>query len=429
MTRIVSIWGREILDSRGFPTVEVDVGLEGGFKGRASVPSGASTGSFEALERRDNDSSRYRGKGVKNAVTSINEEIFQSLKGLNALDQADVDRVMIERDGTENKSRLGANAILGVSLAVAKAAAEAVKLPLYDYLGKKNAKGISSRLMPVPLMNIINGGSHADNPLDIQEFMIIPSGASTFQEAVQWGAEVFHTLKMLLKKAGYNTNVGDEGGLAPALRNTREAFDYILQAIHSAGYVAGKDIFLGLDAAANEFYKDGRYHLEGEGKVFTFDRLIDYYESLLDSYPIISLEDGLAEEDWTGWSVLTERMGNKVQLVGDDLFVTNTHRLQRGITDGAANAILVKPNQIGTLTETLAAIDLAKNAGFNVIISHRSGETEDTTIAHLAVGTGSGQIKTGSLTRSDRVAKYNELMRIEVELKGGSQYAGHSVFR
>ena len=423
MTGILKIFGREILDSRGFPTVEVDVTLECGARGRAAVPSGASTGSFEALELRDHDQSRYSGKGVRKAVAAVNEVIFPALNGHDALAQRYIDYAMIVLDGTENKTQLGANAILGVSLAVAKAASAALNLPLYRYLG-----GVDAHLLPVPMMNIINGGSHADNPIDIQEFMIVPVGATSFQEAARWGAETFHQLKALLKKAGHNTNVGDEGGLAPALRSSREALDYISEAILKAGYQPGKDISLALDAAATEFYREGRYHLEGEGAIFTSDQLVGYYEKLLAGYPIISLEDGLAEEDWSGWTALTAALGNRVQLVGDDLFVTNVSRLQRGINSRAANAILIKLNQIGTLTETLAAIRLAKEAGYKTIISHRSGETEDTTIAHLAVATNAGQIKTGSLTRSDRVAKYNELLRIEETLSGQSLYAGQSPY-
>lgn len=424
MTQIVNILAREILDSRGFPTVEVDVELACGAKGRAAVPSGASTGSFEALERRDGDQGRYLGKGVMGAVSAVNREIFDAIEGLDALDQRHIDQVMIDLDGTKNKSNLGANAILGVSLAVAKAAAMAQNLPLYRYLG-----GVDAHVLPVPMMNIINGGAHADNPIDIQEFMIVPVGAVSFREAVRLGAEVFHTLKGLLKKAGHNVNVGDEGGLAPALRSSREALDFILQAINGAGYAPGKDIFLALDVAATEFYEGNQYTMAGEGKTFTSDQMIAYYEELLGNYPIISIEDGLSEEDWGGWTTLTQAIGKRTQLVGDDLFVTNSERLDKGIKLGAGNAILIKLNQIGTLTETLNAIRCAKEAGFKVVISHRSGETEDTTIADLAVATNAGQIKTGSLSRSDRVAKYNRLLRIEEDLAALGCYAGHEVYQ
>jgi enolase len=423
MTQIVTIVAREILDSRGFPTVEVDVELMCGARGRAAVPSGASTGSFEALERRDGDQGRYLGKGVMGAVAAVNHEIFDAIEGLDALDQRHIDQALIALDGTPNKSNLGANAILGVSLAVAKAAAAAQELPLYRYLG-----GVDSHILPVPMMNIINGGAHADNPVDIQEFMIVPAGAASFRESVRLGAEVFHHLKALLKKAGHNVNVGDEGGLAPALRSSREALDFILQAIHGAGYTPGKDILLALDVAANEFYQNGQYHLAGEGKIFTSSQMMAYYEELLDNYPIISIEDGLFEEDWAGWAAFTKTVGKRIQLVGDDLFVTNPERLRKGIQMGAGNAILIKLNQIGTLTETLDAIRLAKEAGFKVVISHRSGETEDTTIADLAVATNAGQIKTGSLTRCDRVAKYNRLLRIEEELATQSRYEGRDVY-
>jgi len=424
MTQILSVLAREILDSRGFPTVEVDVELECGAKGRAAVPSGASTGSFEALERRDGDQKRYSGKGVLGAVTAVNREIFDAVEGLDALNQRHVDQVMIDLDGTKNKSNLGANAILGVSLAVAKAAAAAQNLPLYRYLG-----GVDAHILPVPMMNIINGGAHADNPVDIQEFMIVPVNVPSFHESLRLGAEVFHALKALLKKAGHNVNVGDEGGLAPALRSSNEALDFILQAINSAGYKPGKDIFLALDVAANEFYQNGQYRMVGEGKTFTLDQMIAYYEGLLKSYPIISIEDGLFEEDWAGWASLTKMLGNRTQLVGDDLFVTNPARLDKGIKMGAGNAVLIKPNQIGTLSETLDTIRLARSAGFRVIVSHRSGETEDTTIADLAVATNAGQIKTGSLSRSDRVAKYNRLLRIEEELSTQARYAGYEVYQ
>jgi len=429
MIQITKVHAREILDSRGFPTVEVDVTTNyGSMIGRAAVPSGASTGSFEALELRDGDMHRYLGKGVLKAVDAINQEIAPAILNLNPLAQRHIDQVMIDLDGTPNKSRLGANAILGVSLAVAKAAGQTPTQlwgsHLSQYLG-----GIDAHVLPVPMMNIINGGAHADNPIDIQEFMIIPTGAASLREAVRLGAEVFHNLKKLLKKEGHNTNVGDEGGLAPALRSSREALDFILQAIDAAGYQAGKDIFLALDVAATEFYRDGHYHMVGEGKTFTSHQMITYYEELLRQYPIISIEDGLSEEDWSGWVAMTQALGNRVQLVGDDLFVTNLGRLKKGIEMGAANAILIKPNQIGTLTETLDAIRMAKEAGYKVVISHRSGETEDTTIADLAVATNAGQIKTGSLSRSDRVAKYNQLIRIEEELGAISRYAGQGVYQ
>jgi len=424
MTQIVSVFAREILDSRGFPTVEVEVDLECGAKGRAAVPSGASTGSFEALERRDGDPKRYSGKGVLGAVSAVNHEIFDAVEGLDALDQRHVDQAMIDLDGTKNKSSLGANAILGVSLAVAKAAAAAQNLPLYRYLG-----GVDAHILPVPMMNILNGGAHADNPVDIQEFMIVPVNAPSFHESLRLGAEVFHALKGLLKKAGHNVNVGDEGGLAPALRSSDEALDFILQAINSAGYKPGKDIFLALDAAASEFYQNGQYRMAGEGKTFALDQMIAYYGELLKNYPIISIEDGLFEEDWAGWASLTKTLGNHAQLVGDDLFVTNPARLDKGIKMGAGNAVLIKPNQIGTLSETLDTIRLARSAGFRVVVSHRSGETEDTTIADLAVATNAGQIKTGSLSRSDRVAKYNRLLRIEEELSAQARFAGHEVYQ
>lgn len=424
MTQILNILAREILDSRGFPTVEVDIELASGAIGRAAVPSGASTGTFEALERRDGDQGRYLGKGVMGAVTTINNEIFENIQGLDALDQRYVDQIMIDLDATPNKSKLGANAILGVSLATAKAAANVQGLPLYRYLG-----GVDAHILPAPMMNIINGGAHADNPIDIQEFMIIPVGAASLREAIRLGAEIFHSLKVLLKKAGHNTNVGDEGGLAPALRSSREALDFILQAIDAAGYQPGKDIFLALDVAATEFYQEGRYHMAGEGKTFTSDQMVTYYQDLTTQYPIISIEDGLSEEDWTGWVDLTQALGKRIQLVGDDLFVTNLGRLKKGIEMGAANAILIKPNQVGTLTETLDAIRIAKEAGYKVVISHRSGETEDTTVADLAVATNAGQIKTGSLSRSDRIAKYNQLIRIEEEMGVIGRYAGQDVYQ
>lgn len=424
MSQILNIFAREILDSRGFPTVEVDVELVSGAMGRSAVPSGASTGSFEALERRDGDQKNYLGKGVKKAVEAVNHEIFPAIQGLDALDQRLIDQTMIELDGTENKSHLGANAILGVSLAVAKAAAHFQDLPLYRYLG-----GVDAHVLPAPMMNILNGGAHADNPIDIQEFMIIPASAPNFAEAVRYGAEIFHHLKALLKKEGHNTNVGDEGGLAPALRSSHEALDFILKAITNAGYEPGKDIVLALDVAATELYQNGKYHLSGEGKTLTTHEMITYYEQLLNQYPIVSIEDGLSEEDWEGWKDLTQALGQRVQLVGDDLFVTNPARLHKGIQMGAGNAILVKLNQIGTLTETLETIRVAREAGYKVVISHRSGETEDTTIADLAVATNAGQIKTGSLSRSDRIAKYNQLIRIEEDFYPSPRYAGQTIYQ
>lgn len=424
MSDILNIIAREILDSRGNPTIEVDVELSDGGFGRAAVPSGASTGSFEAVEKRDNDKKRYDGKGVLKAISNIEHEIFPTLSGLSALDQRHIDQIMIDLGGTENKSHLGANAILGVSLAVASAAASSQDMPLYRYLG-----GVDAHILPTPMMNIINGGAHADSPLNIQEFMIIPAGASSFPEAIRIGAEIYHTLKSLLKKAGHNTNVGDEGGFAPALQSNSEALDFIVKAIQTAGYTPGKDVFLALDAAATEFYKDGKYTLEKDGKALSSDEMIQYYESLLNTYPIISIEDGLAEDDWQGWKALTSQLGHRVQLVGDDLFVTNPNRLARGISEGCANAILIKPNQIGTLTETLHTIRIAKEAGYRTIISHRSGETEDSTIADLAVATNAGQIKAGSLSRSDRLAKYNQLIRITEELGPQAHYAGISVYQ
>ncbi len=424
MSEILNIIAREILDSRGNPTVEVDVELSCGAFGRAAVPSGASTGSYEALELRDQDSKRYLGKGVKKAVQAIEEEIFPALQGLEAHEQRHIDQTMIQLDGTPNKSRFGANAILGVSLAVAKASAQSFGQPFYRYLG-----GVDAHLLPVPMMNIINGGAHADNPIDIQEFMIVPHGAQTMAESIRMGAEVFHHLKSLLKKAGHNVNVGDEGGLAPALKSSHEALEFIMQSIKNAGYEPGRDIALALDVAASEFYKDGQYHLTGEGKVLDAEGMIGYYENLLNQFPIISIEDGLAENDWQGWKALTEKLGSRVQLVGDDLFVTNPERLAQGIQQGTANSILIKLNQIGSLTETLDAIRMAKEAGYTCVISHRSGETEDTTIADLAVAVNAGQIKTGSLSRSDRVAKYNQLIRIEEELGPQGRFAGISAFR
>ncbi|RZI46513.1 phosphopyruvate hydratase [Candidatus Finniella inopinata] len=409
MPEIINIAAREILDSRGNPTVEVDVLLECGSLGRAAVPSGASTGTFEAVEKRDQDPNRYHGKGVLQVIDAIEGEIFDALAGELGDDQAEVDKILIDLDGTPNKSRLGANALLGVSLAVAKASADSFNMPLYRYLG-----GIHTNRLPMPMMNILNGGAHADNDIDIQEFMMIPSSAKDIGTAIRMGAEVFHKLKSLLKKAGHSTNVGDEGGLAPALKSTNEALDFILKAIEAAGYRPGVDINLALDVAANELYKDGSYHLEG--RVYNSEQLVDFYAQLAKNYPLISIEDGLFEEDWNGWSHMNQVLGGSLQLVGDDLFVTNPERLLRGIKEKAANAILIKPNQIGTLTETLNTIQIAQHHGFKTIISHRSGETEDTTIADLAVATGAGQIKTGSLCRSDRVAKYNRLIRIAEEI-------------
>lgn len=417
MSEILNIVAREILDSRGNPTVEVDVLLTDGAFGRAAVPSGASTGSFEALERRDGDTGRYLGKGVIKAITAIEHEIFPALSGYDANDQRQIDSLMLELDGTKNKEKLGANAILGVSLAVAKAAADSHNMPLYQYLG-----GVNAHVMPVPMMNIINGGAHADNPVDIQEFMIVPIGASSLKHAVQMGAEIFHHLKSLLKKAGHNTNVGDEGGLAPAVKSSHEALDFVMEAITAAGYQPGVDVAIALDVAATEFYSNNKYDLKGEGRVLDAAGMIDYYQNLINNFPIISIEDGLAEDDWQGWIDLTTALGHKIQLVGDDLFVTNSQRLEQGISQKAANSILIKLNQIGTLTETLDTMRLATASGFSCIVSHRSGETEDTTIADLAVATNCGQIKTGSLTRSDRVAKYNQLIRIEEELGPQSRY-------
>lgn len=423
MTAIVDITAREILDSRGNPTVEVDVLLEDGAFGRAGVPSGASTGAHEAVELRDGGA-RYLGKGVLKAVEAVNGEIFDTIGGLDAEDQIHIDQTMIELDGTPNKGRLGANAILGVSLAVAKAAAQSSGLPLYRYVG-----GASSRMLPVPMMNIINGGAHADNPIDFQEFMIMPVGAENFSEALRMGAEVFHTLKKALKDAGHNTNVGDEGGFAPNLESTDAAIGFVMKAIEKAGYKPGEDIYLALDAASTEFYKDGKYVLAGEGKTLDSDQMAAYLADLSARYPIISIEDGMAEDDWAGWKAVTELCGNRVQLVGDDLFVTNTSRLRQGIASATANSILVKVNQIGSLTETLDAVETAHKAGYTAVMSHRSGETEDATIADLAVATNCGQIKTGSLARSDRLAKYNQLLRIEQELGSQARFAGRSILK
>ncbi|WP_338824666.1 Enolase [Moorella humiferrea] len=423
MTIINDILAREILDSRGNPTVEVEVVLEGGGWGRAAVPSGASTGAYEAVELRDKDEKRYFGKGVLDAVNNVNAIIAPELVGMDALDQREVDRQLIELDGTPNKGKLGANAILGVSLAVAKAAADALGLPLYRYLG-----GVNAHTLPVPMMNILNGGKHADNNVDIQEFMVMPAGAGSFAEALRMGAEVFHSLKAVLKGKGLNTAVGDEGGFAPNLRSNVEAIEVILEAITKAGYEPGKDCFIALDPAATELYKDGKYVFAGEGVTRTTAEMVDFWAELVDKYPIISIEDGLAEDDWEGWQELTKRLGHKVQLVGDDLFVTNTERLARGIEMGAANAILIKVNQIGTLTETLDAIEMAKKAGYTAVVSHRSGETEDTTIADIVVAVNAGQIKTGAPSRTDRVAKYNQLLRIEEELDAVALYPGLKAF-
>ena len=424
MTAIIDIVAREILDSRGNPTVEVDVTLEDGSMGRAAVPSGASTGAHEAVELRDGDKARFGGKGVLKAVESVNRDIFDAISGLEAEDQVKIDETMIELDGTPNKSKLGANAILGVSLAVAKAAAEASGLPLYRYVG-----GTTARVLPVPMMNILNGGVHADNPIDFQEFMILPLGAPSLKEAVRWGAEVFQTLKGQLKKAGHNTNVGDEGGFAPNLPSAEAALDFCMKAIETAGFKAGTDIALGLDCAATEFFKDGAYVYGGEGKTRSIQEQVDYLAKLAAAYPIVSIEDGLSEDDWQGWKLATEKLGKTVQLVGDDLFVTNVERLGRGIKEATANSILIKVNQIGSLTETLAAVDMAHRAGYTAVMSHRSGETEDSTIADLAVATNCGQIKTGSLARSDRLAKYNQLIRIEEELGAQAKYLGRAALK
>ncbi|MDO7654238.1 MAG: phosphopyruvate hydratase [Paracoccaceae bacterium] len=424
MSTIIDIHAREILDSRGNPTIEVDVTLESGAFGRAAVPSGASTGAHEAVERRDGDKARYMGKGVLDAVAAVNGEIAEEIIGFDATEQVGIDRTMIELDGTSNKGRLGANAILGVSLAVAKAAADVSGQPLYRYVG-----GTSARVLPVPMMNIINGGEHADNPIDIQEFMIMPVAAENIREAVRMGSEVFHTLKKELSNSGLSTGIGDEGGFAPNLSSTRVALDFILKSIEKAGYRPGEDIYLALDCASTEYFRGGKYEMKGEGKSLTTDENVDYLAALVADYPIISIEDGMAEDDWAGWRALTERLGNKVQLVGDDLFVTNPERLLQGIKQGCANSMLVKVNQIGTLTETLAAVDMAHRARYTNVMSHRSGETEDSTIADLAVATNCGQIKTGSLARSDRLAKYNQLIRIEEMLGAVAEYAGRSILR
>lgn len=423
MTRIVDVYAREVLDSRGNPTVEVEVVLESGDVGRAIVPSGASTGAYEAVELRDGDKGRYLGKGVMKAVQHVNEIIAPELEGWDATDQVGIDKHLIELDGTPNKGKLGANAVLGVSMAVARAAAEALGVPLYNYLGGFNAK-----TLPVPMMNILNGGKHADNNVDIQEFMIMPVGAPSFREGLRMGAEIFHNLKAVLKEKGLATSVGDEGGFAPNLSSNEEALQTIVTAIRRAGYKPGEDVLLALDVAASELYKDGQYHLAGEGVTRTSEEMIAFYEELISKYPIVSIEDGLSEDDWDGWKQLTERLGGKVQLVGDDLFVTNTERLSQGIEKGVGNSILIKVNQIGTLTETFDAIEMAKRAGYTAVISHRSGESEDTTIADIAVATGAGQIKTGAPSRTDRVAKYNQLLRIEDELADTAQYPGKQAF-
>lgn len=422
-TTIVDIWAREILDSRANPTVEVDVVLADGSFGRAAVPSGASTGAREALELRDGDMNRYLGKGVLTAIANVNEVLAPELLGMDALDQVAVDNAMIALDGTESKSKLGANAILGVSLAVAQAAANSLGLPLYRYVG-----GPAARLLPVPMMNILNGGQHADNNVDIQEFMVVPAGAASFAESLRYGAEVFHTLRKVLKEKGLASGQGDEGGFAPDLRSNEEALKLLVMAIETAGYKPGQDVFLAIDVAASELYQDGRYVLAGEGKTLTASELVDYYAQFFERYPIISIEDGLAEDDWEGWQELTARLGSKLQLVGDDVFVTNTELLSRGIEQKVANSILIKVNQIGTLTETLAAIEMAKKAGYTAVVSHRSGETEDTAIADIVVATGTGQIKTGAPSRSERVAKYNQLLRIEEMLGENAVFSGHGAF-
>jgi enolase len=424
MSAIIDIHGREILDSRGNPTVEVEVMLESGASGRAAVPSGASTGAHEAVELRDGDKARYNGKGVLNAVEAVNGELSDALSGIEGSDQVGVDTMMIDLDGTPNKSRLGANAILGISMAVAKASAAEADLPLYRYVG-----GVNARLLPVPMMNIINGGAHADNPIDIQEFMIMPVGAKSGGEAIRMGAEIFHTLKKLLHDGGHNTNIGDEGGFAPNLASTDDAIGFVMRAVEKAGYTPGDDVVLALDAASTEFFKKGKYELEGEGKSLSPDKMVRYWEDLVGRFPIVSIEDGMSEDDWDGWKALTDVIGKKIQLVGDDLFVTNPARLTDGIGRGVANAVLVKVNQIGTLSETLDAVEIAHKAGYRAVMSHRSGETEDATIADLAVATNCGQIKTGSLSRSDRLAKYNQLLRIEEGLGVAARYAGRATFK
>lgn len=420
---IVDVVARQILDSRCFPTIEVEIYLEDGTMGRAAVPSGASTGMYEAVELRDGDKDYYLGKSVLKAVNNVNETIAEKLIGSNVYDQPAIDKMLIELDGTENKGNLGANAILGVSLAVANAAANSLGLPLYRYIG-----GVNAKVLPVPMMNILNGGSHADNSVDLQEFMIMPAGAKNFSDALRMCAEVYHTLKKLLNDKGYATGIGDEGGFAPNLKSNREALDVIIEAIEKAGYKAGEEIFIAIDAASSEYYKDGKYVLEHEGKTFTSAEMVDFFEEWVNEYPIISIEDGMAEEDWEGWKLMTERLGKKVQLVGDDLFVTNTNRLETGIEKGVANSILIKLNQIGTLTETLNSIEMANRAGYTAVVSHRSGETEDTTIADLVVAVNAGQIKTGAPARSERVAKYNQLLRIEQELDNVAEYRGRKTF-
>jgi phosphopyruvate hydratase len=420
---IVDVMARQILDSRAFPTVEVEVVLEDGTVGRAAVPSGASTGMFEAVELRDDDKTKYNGKGVLKAVDNVNNYIAEELIGMNVFEQVLIDKTMIEFDGTDNKGKLGANAMLGVSLACARAAAEYLGLSIYQYIG-----GVNAKVLPVPMMNIINGGKHADNNVDLQEFMIMPVGAPSFSEALRMSAEVYHTLKSLLKSKGYDTSVGDEGGFAPNLKSNEEAIQIIVEAIGKAGYTAGKEIYIALDPASSEIYENGKYNLKGEGKVLTSEEMADYYVDLVNKYPIISIEDGMAEEDWEGWRIITEKLGGKIQLVGDDLFVTNTNRLKTGIEKKVANSILIKLNQIGTLTETLNAIEMAERAGYTAVISHRSGETEDTTIADLVVAVNAGQIKTGAPARSERVAKYNQLIRIEEELEGMGEYRGLNAF-
>ena len=424
MSAIIDIHAREILDSRGNPTVEADVVLQSGAFGRAAVPSGASTGVHEAVELRDGDKNRYMGKGVEQAVNHVNDEIYDALAGLDGDDQIAIDEEMIALDGTENKGKLGANAILAVSLAVAKAEAEEAGMPLYRYLG-----GTMARTLPVPMMNILNGGKHADNPIDVQEFMIAPIGAPSIKEAIRWGAEIFHTLKKNLKAAGQNTNVGDEGGFAPNLKTAEEALTFIVKAISDAGYKPGEDVFIALDAASSEFYENGKYEMKGEGKSYTSAQMVEYYKGLCDKFPIFSIEDGMAEDDWEGWKMLTDTLGKRIQLVGDDLFVTNPKRLAMGIEKGVANSILVKVNQIGTLTETMRAVELAQRNKYTAVLSHRSGETEDSTIADIAVATNCGQIKTGSMSRTDRMAKYNQLIRIEEELGDMAIYAGRSILK
>ncbi len=424
MTAIIDIHGREILDSRGTPTVEVEVLLESGAFGRASVPSGASTGVHEAVELRDGEKERYQGKGVLKAINSVNGVLCDNICGMDAEEQIEIDSEMIKLDGTPNKGNLGANAILGVSLAVAKAAAEDAVQPLYRYIG-----GVMAHILPVPMMNILNGGKHADNPIDIQEFMIVPYGMQTMADAIRAGAEIFQALKKQLKDAGFNTNVGDEGGFAPNLSSAEDALNFIMKAIEAAGYKPGQEIGIALDAASSEFYKNGKYYMEGENKTFDAEGIVNYYKNLVEKFPIVSIEDGCAEDDWDGWKLLTDTLGNKIQLVGDDLFVTNSERLKMGIEKKVANSILIKVNQIGTLTETLNAVDMAQRAGYTAILSHRSGETEDTTIADIAVATGCGQIKTGSLSRSDRIAKYNQLIRIEEELGDTAVFAGKAAFK